>query len=136
MVPQPLQAEADKSALTLTAIKVPAGHFGWAALWVYRGGLRHRRNIDRKGFIAGYKEFFQFTGFCQGFIKSNQRGCPMGAYNYGLGNKDMARAGHNALRDRSGLSFASVATLSARWDAFCAWAKGQGIRRMEGHRMR
>lgn len=55
----------------------------------------------------------------------------MAAYNYGLGNKDMARAGHNALRDRSGLSFASVATLSARWGAFCAWAKGQGIRRME-----
>jgi len=55
----------------------------------------------------------------------------MGAYNYGLGNKDMARAGHNALRDRSGLSFSSVATLAKRWDGFCAWAKAQGIRRME-----
>ena len=54
-----------------------------------------------------------------------------GRYNYGLGNKDMARAGHNALRERSGLSFSSVATLSARWGEFCAWARGQGIRRME-----
>lgn len=55
----------------------------------------------------------------------------MGAYNYGLGNKDMARAGHNALRDRSGLSFSSVATLAKRWNGFCAWAKAEGIKRME-----
>ena len=55
----------------------------------------------------------------------------MGAYNYGLGNKDMARAGYNALRDKSGLSFSSIATLANRWDGFCTWAKAQGIKRME-----
>jgi hypothetical protein len=55
----------------------------------------------------------------------------VGAYNYGLGNKDMARAGYNALRDRSGLSFSSIATLAKRWDGFCAWAKAEAIKRME-----
>jgi hypothetical protein len=55
----------------------------------------------------------------------------VGAYNYGLGNKDMARAGYNALRDRSCLSFSSIATLAKRWDGFCAWAKAEGIKRME-----
>jgi len=55
----------------------------------------------------------------------------VGAYNYGLGNKDMARAGYNALRDRSGLSFSSIATLAKRWEGFCAWIKAQGIKRME-----
>ena len=35
----------------------------------------------------------------------------MGAYNYSLGNKDMARAGHNALlRDNSGRSFSGIDT--------------------------
>jgi len=56
----------------------------------------------------------------------------MGAYNYGLGNKDMARAGHNALlRNHAGRSFSSIDTLSRRWGRFCEWAKGQGIKRME-----
>ena len=56
----------------------------------------------------------------------------MGAYNYGLGNKDMARAGHNALlRDNAGRSFSSIDTLSRRWGQFCEWARGQGIKRME-----
>jgi len=55
----------------------------------------------------------------------------VGAYNYGLGNKDMARAGYNALRDKSGLSFSSIATLAKRWEGFCAWTKPQGIKRME-----
>lgn len=56
----------------------------------------------------------------------------MGAYNYGLGNKDMARAGRNALlRDKSMQSFSSLDTLSRRWGRFCEWAKGQGIKRME-----
>ena len=56
----------------------------------------------------------------------------MGAYNYGLGNKDMARAGRNAL-SRSGavLSFEGIDALSMRWGRFCSWAGGQGIRRME-----
>ena len=56
----------------------------------------------------------------------------MGAYNYGLGNRDMAWAGYNALkRNASGRSFSGLDTTSMRWGRFCAWAKGQGIKRME-----
>ena len=56
----------------------------------------------------------------------------MGAYNYGLGNRDMAWAGYNALkRDSSGRSFSGLDTTAMRWGRFCAWAKGQGIKRME-----
>lgn len=55
----------------------------------------------------------------------------MGAYNYGLGNKDMARAGRNALLREGGRSFSSADTLSRRWGRFCEWARGRGIRRME-----
>jgi hypothetical protein len=56
----------------------------------------------------------------------------MGAYNYGLGNKDMARAGHNALlRENSGRSFSGLDTVSRRWQQFCEWANGKGIKRME-----
>lgn len=56
----------------------------------------------------------------------------MGAYNYGLGNRNMAWAGHNALkRDNSGRSFSGIDTTAMRWGRFCAWAKGQGIKRME-----
>ena len=56
----------------------------------------------------------------------------MGAYNYGLGNRDMAWAGYNALkRNASGRSFSGIDTTSMRWGRFCAWAKGQGIKRME-----
>ena len=56
----------------------------------------------------------------------------MGAYNYGLGNRDMAWAGYNALkRNASGRSFSGLATTSMRWGRFCEWAKGQGIKRME-----
>lgn len=56
----------------------------------------------------------------------------MGAYNYGLGNRDMARAGYNALkRDGPGRSFSGVDTTAMRWGRFCEWAKGQGIKRME-----
>jgi len=56
----------------------------------------------------------------------------MGAYNYGLGNRDMAWAGYNALkRDNSGRSFSGLDTTSMRWGRFCEWAKGQGIKRME-----
>jgi hypothetical protein len=56
----------------------------------------------------------------------------MGAYNYGLGNRDMARAGYNALqRDRSGRSFSGLATTALRWGRFCARARGRGIKRME-----
>jgi len=56
----------------------------------------------------------------------------MGAYNYGLGNRDMAWAGYNALkRNASGRSFSGLDTTSMRWGRFCEWAKGQGIKRME-----
>ena len=56
----------------------------------------------------------------------------MGAYNYGLGNRDMAWAGYNALkRGGSGRSFSGIDTTSMRWGRFCEWAKGQGIKRME-----
>jgi phosphohistidine swiveling domain-containing protein len=44
----------------------------------------------------------------------------------------MAWAGYNALkRNASGRSFSGLDTTSMRWGRFCAWAKGQGIRRME-----
>jgi hypothetical protein len=69
-----------------------------------------------------------FTVIFTGFF----RGIKMAVYNYGLGNKDMARAGHNALlRDNAGRSFSSIDTLSRRWGQFCEWARGQGIKRME-----
>ena len=56
----------------------------------------------------------------------------MGAYNYGLGNRDMAWAGYNALkRNALGRSFSGLDTTSMRWGRFCEWAKGQGIKRME-----
>lgn len=55
----------------------------------------------------------------------------MSTRNYGLGSRDMARAGEMALKTRSGLSFSSVATLSERWGEFCRWARGEGIKKME-----
>ena len=56
----------------------------------------------------------------------------MGAYNYGLGNRDMAWAGYNALkRNASGRSFSGIDTTNRRWGRFCEWAKDQGIKRME-----
>jgi len=55
----------------------------------------------------------------------------MGTRNFGLGSRDMAWAGDIALKTRSGLSFSAVATVSERWGEFCAWAKGQGIKKME-----
>jgi len=56
----------------------------------------------------------------------------MGAYNYGLGNRDMAWAGYNALkREGLGRSFSGLDTTSMRWGRFCEWAKDQGIKRME-----
>ena len=43
----------------------------------------------------------------------------------------MAWAGDIALKTRSGLSFSAMATVSERWGEFCAWAKGQSIKKME-----
>jgi hypothetical protein len=66
--------------------------------------------------------------FILGFVRSIE----MGAYNYGLGNRDMAWAGYNALkRDSSGRSFSGLDTTAMRWGRFCEWAKGMGIKRME-----
>jgi integrase len=55
----------------------------------------------------------------------------MAIRNYGLGNRDMARAGHNALRSRSQLSFSSIATIHDRWTQFCRWAQSRNIKYME-----
>lgn len=55
----------------------------------------------------------------------------MASRNYGLGHRDLARAGQIALQTRSGLSFSSIATISERWGEFCRWARGQGIHKME-----
>lgn len=54
--------------------------------------------------------------------------------NFGLGSRDMSRAGQTAL-DRAAadreLSFSSAATNAERWSLFTAFAKEQGINRME-----
>jgi hypothetical protein len=55
----------------------------------------------------------------------------MSRRNFGLGHRDMARAGHIALETRSRLSFASIATISERWGEFCRWAKPKGVNKME-----
>lgn len=54
--------------------------------------------------------------------------------NYGLGSRDMARAGEYALKAsaREGhASFASAATTAERWQQFCTWAKERDIKKME-----
>jgi hypothetical protein len=55
----------------------------------------------------------------------------MGSRNFGIGSRDMERAGHMVLAQRSGLSFSSVATISERWGQFSDWAKEDGINKME-----
>lgn len=52
------------------------------------------------------------------------------AKNFGLGSRNMAVAGQFALK-REMESFSSIATMSERWNQFCEWAKGEGIKRME-----
>ena len=54
--------------------------------------------------------------------------------NFGLGQRDMARAGQVALDRASGrgeVSFSTAATQGDRWVSFTSWAKEQGIGRME-----
>lgn len=54
--------------------------------------------------------------------------------NYGLGSRDMASAGRIALAQASSkgeLSFSSVDTIADRWSQFAAFAKAEGIGRME-----
>ena len=55
----------------------------------------------------------------------------MGTRNFGLGSRDMSRAGDAALKNLSGLSFSGIATLSERWGEFCKWAQAEGIKKME-----
>lgn len=54
--------------------------------------------------------------------------------NYGLGQRDMGRAGEAALQNsaRDGsVSFSTAATQSDRWSSFAAWAKVQDVKKME-----
>lgn len=54
--------------------------------------------------------------------------------NYGLGTRDMSQAGRIALNrscQRGELSFLSVDTIADRWAQFAAFAKGEGVGRME-----
>lgn len=54
--------------------------------------------------------------------------------NFGLGQRDMGRAGKVALQNgvSSGdISFSTVATNTDRWNAFTAWAKAQDVKKME-----
>jgi hypothetical protein len=54
--------------------------------------------------------------------------------NYGLGSRDMASAGRaamNSLCEKKGVSFATVDTVSMRWNHFVRFAKSHGIGRME-----
>lgn len=54
--------------------------------------------------------------------------------NFGLGSRDMGTAGQYALNNsaREGaVSFSTAATNGDRWESFAAWAKEQGIKKME-----
>ena len=54
--------------------------------------------------------------------------------NFGLGQRDMGKAGLVALRNsanRGAISFSTAATNSDRWQTFVAWAKDQGVKKME-----
>lgn len=49
------------------------------------------------------------------------------ARNFGLGSRDLARAGHYALREGM-RSHSSTATMGDRWSQFAAWARAAGLR--------
>ena len=51
------------------------------------------------------------------------------ARNFGLGARDMSRAGLHALREGM-QSHSSIATMADRWASFAAWARDEGIRDM------
>lgn len=54
--------------------------------------------------------------------------------NFGLGQRDMGRAGAVALQNeaKSGaISFSTAGTNADRWDVFTAWARDQDIKKME-----
>ena len=54
--------------------------------------------------------------------------------NFGLGSRDMGTAGKYALNNsaRDGaVSFSTAATNGDRWESFTAWAKDEGVKKME-----
>jgi len=54
--------------------------------------------------------------------------------NYGLGQRDMTRAGKAALNycaKKGEISFSTAATVAERWSQFSAWAREVGIKKME-----
>ena len=54
--------------------------------------------------------------------------------NFGLGSRDMGTAGQYALNNsaRDGaVSFSTAATNGDRWESFAAWAKEEGVKKME-----
>lgn len=54
--------------------------------------------------------------------------------NFGLGSRNMGTAGQYALNNsaRDGaVSFSTAATNGDRWEAFAAWAKDEGVKKME-----
>lgn len=54
--------------------------------------------------------------------------------NFGLGSRDMGTAGQYALNNsaRNGaVSFSTAATNGDRWQSFSAWAKDEGVKKME-----
>ena len=54
--------------------------------------------------------------------------------NYGLGSRVMSDAGRMALercQERGEVSYATVATISNRWESFCNFAKEGGVKKME-----
>lgn len=54
--------------------------------------------------------------------------------NFGIGQRDMGKAGQVALQNSArvgAVSFSTVATNAARWNSFTAWAKDQDVKKME-----
>lgn len=54
--------------------------------------------------------------------------------NFGIGQRDMGKAGDLALtkaRQKKSISFSTAATQSARWNSFCTWAREIGVKKME-----
>lgn len=55
--------------------------------------------------------------------------------NYGLRTRDMGKAGQfaaNAAAREGSMAYASAAAVGDRWQAFADYAKGEGVRRLEG----
>lgn len=64
----------------------------------------------------------------------NVQGASMTSKNYGLGYREMGRAGQIALERAcaaKSISFATAAKYGHDWKLFCAWAKERGAKQME-----